>query len=470
MAADNMAQADTISLRTGDYQKLLAQIEQLKAQVEKLSQENAELKRRLGLNSTNSSKPPSSDPPSVVRSFKDPTGRKPGKQKGTKGSRRQMLEPTQVIEHRPDVCSHCGANIPSDTPNCSYQYRQQVEIPPIEPIVTEYHYHRVGCLKCGKTTKAQMMEEEKPCCGPRLSALIAMLTTVYNLPRRHVERLLETVLGVKLSLGTIDNRIQEMGDALEGPASELERQLAKEQKLNIDETGWKKAGQRLWLWVFVATSFTFFRITASRGKKVLSGVLGEKFLGYIISDSYSSYRSYQEGSRWQVCLSHLIRKAKELSESEDSEVRGFGCRVRRELKLMIGLWKRKRCDSVEMNWCKARLKRGCELNKESKQIEVRRLARRILKDWESVVLFTAVEGICPTNNIAERSLRSLVIARKISFGNHSERGLVSTERLRSVVATCKMRGMNVWNYLTHVLTQYRVGLPVSSLLQNELSG
>lgn len=461
-----MPQETNISLKKEDYQKLLGRIEQLEKENLKLKEENAELRRRLGMDSTNSSKPPSSDPPSVKRSSKVPTGRKPGKQEGSKGYRRQRLEPTQIKDYRPEVCSHCGVNLPSDTSTTdSYQYRQQVDIPPIQPMVTEHHYHAVRCPNCGKTTRAGVKEEDKPCCGPRLTALIAILTTVYNLSRRHVEGLLETVLGVDISLGSVDNRIHEVGDALESPVSQLEEQLPKEDKLHIDETGWKKAGDRRWLWVFVASSFTFFHIAASRGKKVLREILGENFLGFIISDCYGSYQSYHDLSLWQICLAHLIRKAKGLSLCEDPEVAHFGHWVRRELKLMISLWKKKRDGPLQMNSCKARLRRACQLNQDSANRQVRNLARAILKHWEAVVRFTLTEGIPPTNNIAERALRILVIARKISFGNYSERGLVSTARLRTAVATCKMRNINAWNYLTHVITQYRLGLPVPSMLE-----
>ena len=341
-----MIQESTIFLKKEDYEKLLKRIEQMEKENLKLREENAELRRRLGMDSTNSSRPPSSDPPSVKRPSKVPTGRKPGKQKGSKGYRRQRLQPTQIIEHRPEVCSHCGGNIPADTSTTgSYQYRQQVEIPPIEPIVTEHHYHAVRCPNCGKTTRAEVGEGEKPCCGPRLTALIAILTTVYNLSRRHVEGLLETVLGVDLILGSVDNRVpsgcHEVGDALESPVSQLKEQLPQEAKLHIDETGWKKAGERRRLWVFVAPTFTFFHIAGTRGKKVLREILGENFLGFIISDCYSSYRSYHDLSRWHICLAHLIRKAKGLSLCEDPEASRFGHWVRRELKLMISLWKKK---------------------------------------------------------------------------------------------------------------------------------
>ena len=116
-----------------------------------------------------------------------------------------------------------------------------------------------------------------------------------------------------------------------------------------------------------------------------------------------------------------------------------------------------------MNSCKARLKRACYRQQDSPNKHARRLARGIVKDWEAVILFTRVERISPTNNVAERSLRQSVIARKITFGNHSEKGLKTNERLRTIVATAKMRGINVWTYLDHALTQHRMGIPVSLL-------
>lgn len=429
----------------------------------KLKEENAELRRRLGLNSTNSSKPPSSDSPSVRRSPRTPTERKPGKQEGTKGNRRSFLEPTEIVDHRPKTCRHCGAEIPSDASvTGSYQRRQQVEIPPIKPSVTEHRYHSICCPNCGKLARDEVKEEHKLCSGPRLSSLIAILTTMHNLTRRHIDDILRDVLGIGVSLGTVDNCVHEAGEAVKEPVSTLKDQLPQQEKLNIDETGWKKAGEKRWLWTFVAPNFTFFHIAKSRGKRVLKEFLGEPFPGIITSDRFSSYRSYLAAG-WQICLAHLIREAKGLAQSDDSDVSCLGHWIRRELKLMIKLWKKGKSKSPEMNACKARLKRACLSGQDSGDKHVRNLARAILKYWEAVILFTRVEGISPTNNIAERNLRSLVIARKISFGNHSEKGLATTARLRTVVATARMRGVNVWDYLTHALAQHRSGQPVPLL-------
>ncbi|MCL0038889.1 IS66 family transposase [Dehalococcoidia bacterium] len=262
-------------------------------------------------------------------------------------------------------------------------------------------------------------------------------------------------------MGTVDNCVHEVGEAVEEPVNALKEQLPQQDKLNIDETGWKKAGKRRWLWTFVAPNFTFFQIAQSRGKKVLEEILGQFFPGIITSDRLRSYRSYQMAG-WQICLAHLIREAKGLSQSDDPATSRFGYWIRRELKL-ASLWKKGKAKSLEMNACKARLRRACLLNQDREDKHVRNLARAILKDWEAVTLFTRVEDISPTNNVAEQSLRSLVIARKICFGNHSEKGLVTTARLRTVVATARMRGVDVWDYLAHALVHYRSGQPVPLL-------
>ncbi|MCL0064099.1 transposase [Dehalococcoidia bacterium] len=256
-------------------------------------------------------------------------------------------------------------------------------------------------------------------------------------------------------MGTVDNCVHEVGEAVEEPVNALKEQLPQQDKLNINETGWKKAGKRRWLWTFVAPNFTFFQIAQSRGKKVLEEILGQFFPGIITSDRLRSYRSYQMAG-WQICLAHLIREAKDLSQSDDPATSRFGYWIRRELKL-ASLWKKGKAKSLEMNACKARLRRACLLNQDREDKHVRNLARAILKDWEAVTLFTRVEDI----SVAEQSLRSLVIARKICFGNHSEKGLVTTARL--IVATARMRGVDVWDYLAHALVHYRSGQPVPLL-------
>ncbi|MBF0456929.1 MAG: transposase, partial [Nitrospirae bacterium] len=190
---------------------------------------------------------------------------------------------------------------------------------------------------------------------------------------------------------------------------------------------------------------------------------GESFSGIIISDYYNVYRNYAK--KWQTCLAHIIRKAKGLIEDDDKLVQAVGYLLKRELKLMIALWRKGRSKTPEMDECKARLKIICTYNKDNDNKQVRNLCKLILDGWEAVVYFTEVEGIEPTNNIAERFLRLLVISRKINFGSQSDAGVKTTAYLRTVAGTCKIRKISTWNYLAAVVEAYRKGIAIPMIPQ-----
>ena len=288
--------------------ELLEKVARLESEVEALRKETSELKRRLGLNSGNSSKPPSSDPPSMKYPARTTTGRKPGKQKGAKGHRRRFLTPTIIVDHRPEICQHCGVAIGDNVPvTGAYQRWQQVEIPPIEPIVTERRYHAVRCPSCKKVSSAKPRQGERICYGPRLGALIAIFATVNNLSRRQIGGLLSMVLGIHLSLGTIDNSIHEAGNATVNPVKSLREELAQQNRLNIDETGWKKAGETRWLWTFVAPAVTCFHIAETRGKKVLEKIQGELVRQRNL-ERLESTHAFQQG--WKDSPDQQHRQAK----------------------------------------------------------------------------------------------------------------------------------------------------------------
>lgn len=208
----------------------------------------------------------------------------------------------------------------------------------------------------------------------------------------------------------------------------------------------------------MAKAFVFFHIASSRGRKELIEILGEKFSGVIISDYYNAYHNYAE--KWQTCLAHIIRKAKGLIDNDDKLVQAIGYLLRRELKLMISLWRKGRSKTPEMDECKARLKIVCNHHKDDDNKQVRNLCKLILDGWEAVIYFTTVDGIEPTNNIAERFLRLLVISRKINFGSQSDEGMKTTAYLRTVAGTCKIRKISTWSYLSKVVEAYRKGIKV----------
>jgi transposase len=197
-------------------QRLEAELERLK----KLELEVAELRERVGQNSQNSSKPPSSDPPSVSCPNKhQSSGRKRGGQRSHRGKARTLLPPEQVntvIELRPASCQQCGHLLLGDDPQ---PVRHQVnEIPLVKAEVTEYRQHRLTCLSCGAVTQAQWPTEMPPgSFGPRIQATVGYLTGRLGLSHRDVVEAVETLNGLNLGLGTVSAIQQQVSNALERP-------------------------------------------------------------------------------------------------------------------------------------------------------------------------------------------------------------------------------------------------------------
>jgi len=225
------------------------QIHRLAEQVSEQQKQIADLERQLALckqNSTNSSKPPSSDGLAGEpreRGRRKKSRRKAGGQPGHRGAHRPLEPAERVAEIRPllpEQCQHCGQALPAEIEQVqttgTVQRHQVTELPPIQARIIEYQCHRVVCPQCGESTRATVPEEALGHFGPQLTALIAYLTVVCRMPRRVVEALLGQVLGIEISLGSTQKCWEEASQAAAAPCQELERQLKDEPVLNVDET------------------------------------------------------------------------------------------------------------------------------------------------------------------------------------------------------------------------------------------
>jgi glutaredoxin len=213
---------------------------------------------------------------------------------------------TQVVPLYPDACRHCQAALPTDTrAGTDYRRHQVTDLPPIEPKITEYQCHDVTCPVCGQSTQAALPDEVSGQFGAQLTALIAYLTVVCRLPRRVVQRLLEEVLQIPISLGSTHAAWEEASAAVAAPCQELEAALAAQPVLNGDETGFRTNGVKRYLWALVAPLFVVYRI-GTRGAVVLRDLIGPAFTGVLCSDRYASYSSYHKGLL-QFCWAHFSR-------------------------------------------------------------------------------------------------------------------------------------------------------------------
>lgn len=453
-----------------------ALIAEMQRQIEQLQQRVGELEARLGQNSSNSSIPPSANPlsakPPVV---KKPTGRKRGAQPGHKGHSRQRL-PDSRVDHTitilPDRCENCSATLPIEATPADPQptWHQFIELPRTAAVVTEFQGHARTCPCCGEITRATIPAEiRRLTFGPRLVAMLSYLSGCQHVSTRGLEEVVETLLGVRLSLGTVISLQQQMSQALAVPHQNLGEEVRAASRKNVDETSWKQNGQKRWLWVAVTATTVFFLVHLRRSAEALKMLLGEDVRGIITSDRYSVYQAVPKENR-QICWSHLKRDFQSMADAK-----GKAAKIGEDLLVMTGVlfdaWYQVRDGTRTRRWLQKRIE-------ELVRPEVREMLRRgskcshapsagmcasILELEESMWTFAYHEGVEPTNNAAERALRSAVIKRKKSFGNHSTWGCEYTARLMSVVQTLRRRGAVVLDYLSLALDAHRHGLPAPEI-------
>jgi transposase len=477
----------------GEREKQIADAEKQIADAEK---QIADLERQLALrkrNSTNSSKPPASDGLAGeprARGRKHKSKRKPGAQPGHPGHHRglvPMAEVSAIEVVLPKQCRHCGRGL-SQTPGKvtteGDPRRHQVsEIPAVKAHVTEYQFPNVVCRDCGKATRAPLPEEIAGQFGPQLTALIAYWTVVCRLPRRLVEAMLADVLGIEISLGSTQKAWEEVSQAVSPPVRQLQEQLPHQAVLNIDETGWRTNGDKRWIWALVAHQFVFYVVASTRGAEVLVSLLGTVFRGILCSDRWVVYLTYHSG-RMQLCWAHLKRNILGIAEYARSPSAQQFCRDALAIVArLFRLWYRFRGDLRDRRGNPQPLDRRQLLEKSiplQKRLfalaqahlddadgEVRNLATALFVHFDRLFTFLEEEGVEPTNNVAERVLRTAVQWRKISFGNRSRNGEIATARLLTVTQTCKRQQRHVLGYLTDAVRCHRSHATAPSLLPQQ---
>ncbi|MBF0622827.1 MAG: IS66 family transposase, partial [Magnetococcales bacterium] len=285
--------------------------------IDKLETQVKNLEERLNLNSQNSSRPPSSDFGNGKRQTRkkrratnqsSPSKRSQGGQPGHKGTSRNLLPSDQVdefIDCIPQSTCRCGGNVHVDP--TKHARHQIFELPVIRPLITEFRLFSGICFQCGKPHTAKLPKEYiNGMFGPRMMAWIVVLSGLYQISRRKIQRWLEDLVGVSVSLGTISKTEERVSDALHQSVREAADHVRTAPHVNLDETGHKQAGNTGWMWVSVTSIVTVFRIRMSRAAIVAKEILGEAFTGIVISDRYSAY-NWVDPSRRQLCWAHLIR-------------------------------------------------------------------------------------------------------------------------------------------------------------------
>ncbi len=400
-----------------------------------------QLEARLKQNSSNSSRPPSTDSPFQKSPPKEgeKIKKKPGAKKGHPGHGQTLLTPTETRHVPPGLCPCGNTEFPETQP---FHTHQTIELPEIKMDVIHHVLLQGACPICERLVKAVIPEEHKTGYGPRLTALIGEMSGIHGGSRRSIMGLCASVLGFHISCGAVQKAIDRVSEAIE-PHYDAIGEKARSSVVNfIDETSWFLNGVLMWLWVMANTSVAFYLIHPRRSKEAFAALI-ENWTGILVSDGYGVYQKWV--NLRQTCLAHLIRKAKALAESSNPDIAVFGCWARDELRCLCHMAK---VPPTIDEWCAfyARLSELIIVNHDRKD-EVGIFARRLLREMDSLWVFLGVDEVEPTNNRAERAARFGVLWRKRSQGTSSEKGNRWVERILSLRETCRIRDRHSFSIL-----------------------
>jgi len=441
-------------------QTLTVQLQEALAEIQLLRAEVKDLKDKLNTNSSNSSKPPSQDPYRSIKKKKS-TGRKQGGQPGHTGHKRSLypLEQVQIVHDlRPQKCPNCQSH-DFDQQVISTDVRQVIELPDTPPDITQYNIHTCRCSSCGKHVKAVIPPEAQYGFGARLMGLITSLTGEFRLSKRQVTALVGKI-GIRICSGSVCKIHARASQILKQPYDEIRKYTLQQSHLNTDESSWKTEAKKRWIWIGHGKDSVFFKIKASRSTQAFQEIFGT-FKGGITTDRYGAYNSH-EGSQ-QLCWSHADRDFEKIADRDgfDKQV-GEGlleCKTR-----LFDLWYQfkeghivrseliKKIEEDLKPDVKLLLKAGAVY--QDCLSKTKATCMDFLNRFDTLWLFVYVDGVEPTNNLAERGLRHGVIWRKISYGSQSETGERFVERVMTVAMTLKLRAKNTFEYFTECFREF----------------
>jgi transposase len=453
-----------LSKRVDEQQKTI------KAQLKRIEL----LEENLKTNSKNSSLPPSMDIRKNKKSEKPKKNnkkkRKQGAQPGHKGIHRSLLPESEVdhIEkHKPIKQCDCGAIV---VQTGEYLRHQVNDLPKIKAIVTEYQLLQGLCKGCGKTHYPDLpLGVPSGMLGPNAMAKISTLTGDYRMSKRKVTYLFEDFYSLKICIGTVSNSENIISKALQVPVEEAKDFIPKQSTVHSDETSFKESNNKMWAWVCISSLVAIFVIRASRGAQVIKDILGNNFKGILCTDRWTGY-AWMAAIFRQICWAHLLRDFTKISERTGKSGK-IGKELLKYSYQMFSYWHKIRDGKITREQFKKLMepiRKEIEVLLENgancRNKKTAGMCKQILKIKAALWTFVEQEGIEPTNNIAERIIRSLVIWRKTSFGTQSARGTLYLERIMTVAATCRLQKRNVLEFVTDAIKAYLTGTQAPSLI------
>jgi transposase len=440
---------------------------QLSAQVTVLTSRVTQLEARLGQDSSNSSRPPSSDGPQVKRGVpREPSLRPRGGQEGHRKHERVILPPDETIDHKPSRCEECDTPLVGDDPEPIID--QVIDLPVKMRHVIHHRRHTLTCPHCRALTTAVVVPEAAHGFGRRLQAATAYFSSVGRLSKRSTRQLFADIHGIPIALGSVSKLEARTGLALRSIHDEA-LDHTRGLDANVDETGWKQGPKKAWLWVAVTSLVTAFLIRRHRDRGAFDDLVGPS-PGVLTTDRYAVYAHLTAEAR-QICWAHLRRDFQAMIDRRDR-----GSAIGEELLMYADIladqWPKVRDGTRTRGWFRQEILPW--LREEVHQLlgagsrcgsaKTVGVCGELLSIESSLWTFASRSGVEPTNNAAERAVRHAVCWRKTSYGTDGERGSRFVERMLTVVASCRSQGRDVMEFLTQSITAHQSHSEKPSLL------
>ena len=436
------------------YEELEAKVQRLEELLKQALEKISQLEERLKRNSKNSSKPPSTD----QKSNTPDTDKKPPRDSRA-GKARPSFPPDKIDKHvqcKQENCPHCGSSKIQLNGN-SPEILQQAELPEIKAIITEFQLQKYHCGECGKNSTARLPPGiPDSAFGPKLMGLLATLTGVLHIAKREAIQLIKDLYDVDMGIGSVPNVEERVAVALD-PVYDRIHKFVIQHKLctHFDETSWRDSGKRHFVWLATCQQAAVYRIDRNRSAAAFKRLIGQEiWTAPAVTDRYAVYNSFKDH---QFCLAHLIREFKGHGE-RDGPDKAIGQAIENELRLSCKIHREYREGKIPLAQRNRRLgvrKRRTEYWLEDGLANgsdaLAKICGTLLEDFDKLWTFTRILGMEPTNNMAERDLRKLVIWRRKSYGTRSNRGKKFVERVTTVAQTIRKQGRNVLHFIQEAI-------------------
>lgn len=450
----------TVGAGRRSYEELEALVTEQAALIASLTAEIAELQQRLGSNSRNSSRPPSSDgyAKPAPRSLRERSGRKPGGQPGSPGRYLERSEePDRAVLHEAARCEECGADL-ADALIVGSESRQVFDLPELPRLECIEHWVQRRRCACGHVTCSRFPDGVNAPVqyGPRIRALGIYLVCYQHLPYERAAQLLSDVVGAAVSVGSLQAFVAVGAEGLEGFLEELRSQLRDSQVAQFDETGARIDGRLGWVHSASTQTLTLYTTHAKRGVEGIDagGVLGD-FAGVAVHDGWAPYRSY-DGATHALCNAHHLRELVAAHEQRQKWALGMSCLLLDTKQLVdqtLAAGRERLADSelVELHACYRELIAfGYEENpalagepgagRRPKRTKAQNLLLRLDEREAEVLRFAHDLRVPFDNNLSERDLRMIKLQQKISGCWRTQTGAERFLAIRSYVSTARKHG------------------------------